>query len=92
MLFRSEFELPKGSIDGVEIFITDTGTVFGDTDNLVAKTTDNSITSYTFKLLNIMIVDPNNAPNRVAAKKFILRTYNKHYVNTVTIAKIVIDN
>ena len=39
-----------------------------------------------------MIVDPNNAPNTVEARKFILRTYNKHYVNTVTIAKIVIDN
>lgn len=87
-----DFELPKGSIDGVEIYITDTGTVFGDTDNLVAKTTNNSITSFTFKSLNIMIVDPNNAPNTVEARKFILRTYNKHYVNTVTIAKIVIDN
>lgn len=86
-----EFELPKDSISGVEIFITDTGTILGDTDNLVAKTTNNAITSYAIKSLNISIVDPNNPPNTVEAGKFILRTYNQHNVSTITVAKVVID-
>jgi hypothetical protein len=85
------FQLPKESVDGVDIFITDTGSVFGDTDNLIGRTTSHAITSFTFKSLNILIVDPANQPNTVKTLKFIIRTYNQHGNNPVTVAKIVLD-
>jgi hypothetical protein len=86
-----QFELPNGSVNGVDIFITDTGSVFGDTDNLVGRTTSRDITSFTFKSLNILLVDPANQQNTVHAPKFIIRTYNQHGNNSVTVAKIVLD-
>ena len=86
-----EFELPKESVNGVDIFITDTGTVFGETDNLVGRTTNCAISSFTFKSLNIMIENPADRPNTVKANKFIVRSYNQYGNNPVTVAEIVFD-
>ena len=86
-----EFELPNESINGVDIFVTDTGSVFSDTNNLVGRTTSRAITSFTFTSLNILFVDPANTSNKVQALKFIIRTYNQHGNSLITVGKIVLD-
>ena len=86
-----EFELPNESVNGVDIFVTDTGSVFSDTNNLVGRTTSRAITSFTFTSLNILFVDPANTSNKVQALKFIIRTYNQHGNSLITVGKIVLD-
>ena len=85
-----EYLPPIESIDGVEIFITDTGTVFGDTDISIAKITSNAITSYTFKKLDIKLVKNNINLNNNNIK-FILRTYNRYNTSSITSSIIITD-